>query len=410
MYSFPTATMTAFSKMSKQKQLSVVMTVLLAVLCPIGVVFRKQPASNHESKHEDGHQQANLRVAIHPPSKNHRRQLKQVDGDAPMIHLDPVDGHFPWLHIPKTGSSFVNVLIQFACANFPAEEPLSTGGVNHFNEYTSNSEYECSQEYAGIPFLAEDSFHQPVTDAVYQQNKGKLMGMLREPKSHRVSYAKHKFMKHYGSEGWKEYISINGLPKDDKTFKTMLGFNRGFETSFLAGPRHAFRYKDDEEEQREILDEAKHRLTEGFQYIGITNRYPESVCLFYSKFAKPGDDTGTDKSCKPVVFKPVNTAAGCDGERVAEFNFTDADWEYFEDYDDEIDREVYNHALELFEADLVRYGVTRESCIARGCWPEEKDVETEETNEPKESEKNTKDTNNKSSHVHDETGKWENTG
>mmetsp|Transcript_6101 Transcript_6101/g.10943 ORF Transcript_6101/g.10943 Transcript_6101/m.10943 type:complete len:382 (-) Transcript_6101:251-1396(-) len=294
-------------------------------------------------------------------------------GTAPMVHLEPVDDHIPWLHIPKTGTSFVNVLLHYACQNAPTKRPMGTWGLHAWEEYASNSEYKCSQEYSRIPFLfpsyEEDhhSFHAIVTDEIYKHNKGKLIGMLRDPKSHRMSLTKHKYLDDYGTKLFKSFARNHGLAEDDKSLSTFLGFVRGVEAGALLGSRNVFRYKKEDKQEQALVDLAKHRLTEGFQYIGITNRYPESVCLFYSKFAKPGDSSGTDKTCKPVVFRAVNTA----DSHVSAFNFTDADWDYFESYDDEIDREIYNHALELFEADLIRYGITKDSCVARGCWPEE---------------------------------------
>ena len=69
-----------------------------------------------------------------------------------------------------------------------------------------------------------------------------------------------------------------------------------------------------------------------------------------------------------MVFNPTNTAQ----DHSSQFNFTSDDWKYFESYDDEVDREIYNHALQLFEADLARFGVTKKACVARDCWPKEK--------------------------------------
>ena len=157
------------------------------------------------------------------------------------------------------------------------------------------------------------------------------------------------------------------MPEDDKWLSTFLAYERAIETFYLFGERfhHPFGLNNQYFEKM-LVNLAKQRLNEGFQFIGITNRWEESVCLFFSKFIKPGDESGTERSCRPEVFEPINTASS---HRSA-FNFTKEDLKYFDSYDDEIDRETYNHALRLFEADLLRYGVTRDACISRGCWPE----------------------------------------
>eukprot|EP00581_Thalassiosira_minuscula_P013461 CAMPEP_0183717498 /NCGR_PEP_ID=MMETSP0737-20130205/11102_1 /TAXON_ID=385413 /ORGANISM="Thalassiosira miniscula, Strain CCMP1093" /LENGTH=384 /DNA_ID=CAMNT_0025946959 /DNA_START=83 /DNA_END=1237 /DNA_ORIENTATION=- len=364
-------------------------SVVLLTVCALGVVYYQQASHNvsdalNTAKGMIRAVSESTRVSI--LDKRHLRvgtenynysSSSTTQGNAPMIHLESVDDHFAWFHIEKTGSSFVNTLQYYACANPPKK--LGTGGANHWaDEVTSISEYQCAKEYSQNPRLR--GFHEPLNHDIYEHYKGKLVGMLREPKSHRISYAKHKFLNLYydtyesgkpkGRHKWQKFISQNGFPEHDQRASTYLQFMRGFETSWLVGEPWVFQIH--RETERALIDLAKHRLNEGFQYIGITNRYAESVCLFYSKFQKPWDSSGSDKTCKPQVFEAVNTAAS---HEIQEFEFTEEDLKYLESWDDEIDREVYNYALELFEADLRRYNVTQEACIAKGCWPEPTDIE-----------------------------------
>mmetsp|Transcript_1001 Transcript_1001/g.1749 ORF Transcript_1001/g.1749 Transcript_1001/m.1749 type:complete len:387 (+) Transcript_1001:97-1257(+) len=342
-----------------------------------------------------------------------RRLRTQTEDGAqdtsPMVPLESVGGHIPWLHIEKTGSSFVNVLLHYACANAPSDEAMA-GGPHHWEHRTSVSEYECSDDYTFFPYLYPANnldykdFHAPLFDAIYEHNKGNLVGMLRDPRSHRLSFAKHKYLEQYGSDGWIKFTSKRGYSETDKSLRVFLEYMKGFETAVLAGQRPIFRSGLDKKKERAVIDLAKQRLREGFQYIGITDRYLESVCLFYSKFSKPGDDSGADKTCKPVVFMPVNVAS----DHMVAFNFTDADWEYYEDYDDKIDREIFEFATELFEADLLRYGVTRESCIARGCWPEDEVDDSEGSN--KDAKETSKQVERVDEEAEDEISEWEESG
>ena len=51
-----------------------------------------------------------------------KRELKVTSRE-----LSNVDNHYPWLHIPKTGSSFINTLFRSACADVPTDLVLEAG-------------------------------------------------------------------------------------------------------------------------------------------------------------------------------------------------------------------------------------------------------------------------------------------
>lgn len=134
----------------------------------------------------------------------------------------------------------------------------------------------------------------------------------------------------------------------DDRFRTFLDFMEGSMTKHLANVSESAWNVSTKSvspgRRAEIIDSAKKRLSEGFQYVGITNRYAESICLFFIKFAKPGNrSSSTEPLCKPAVLKSLNTATE---HKQSSFNFTEEDLIYFETYDDTADREVYNHAFE----------------------------------------------------------------
>lgn len=288
-----------------------------------------------------------------------------IRAEAPVLRVKPVDNHFAWLHIEKTGSTFITVLLHYACANAP---PDRTIWVGEFKLIVAEEESRCDEKYIGDPFLtasanqSKQEFHEKLKVPIYEHNKGRLIGMFREPISHRISLAKHKFDEFYEREDYGKFLSRNGFPTNDTRLSNFLQFTEGFQTSRLAGTPE---FSTGINNKTADINLAKRRLTNGFQYIGITNRWAESVCLFFFKFKKPGKHSIREPLCPPAVFGAVNTA----GEHSAAFNFTDEDMKYLENYDDPADREVYNHALQLFEAELHRYGVTEESCAAKGCWP-----------------------------------------
>ena len=72
-----------------------------------------------------------------------------------------------WLHIPKAGSSFINVLWRYACPSAPAELAA----------------YWRSGRCANVTILFDDA-HAP---AVYPRDAGKLVGLFRAPAARRAS-------------------------------------------------------------------------------------------------------------------------------------------------------------------------------------------------------------------------------
>jgi len=297
---------------------------------------------------------------------------KPASTSMPMPHpLEPVGHHFAWHHIEKTGSSFVNALFHYACANGPtaAIQPRQYG------KKFADKGFQCDKKFSGLPFLtteseSENAFHSNLNlklkPDVYEYNKGRLVGMIREPKSHRVSLAEHKYVK----SGYSTKVK-------DGRFSSFLEYVEGFLTHQLApikrvhGGYGGYSCQNNCPQEIEL---AKQRLTEGFQYVGITDRWAESMCLFFFKFSKPGNRTGTTEPlCHPAVFANPNPHYG-----TSQFNFTEEDLEYLKTYDDPNDRQIYNHAVDIFEADMRRYGVTREACAARGCWPKQVEEQVEE--------------------------------
>ena len=274
--------------------------------------------------------------------------------------INTVDDHFAWLHIEKTGTSFVNVLLHYACSNIT--EDLILRAVHPYEQVTSNHQFICATKYLRYPFLSKASnttgaYHQSLTHDIYNYNKGNLIALFREPKQHRISFLKHKYSEVIEGRAWKKFSHLRRHKPNTTSLMDMLDFLRGYETAMLLGDRNLFRKNLTSSQVDLYLSEAKKRLQEGFQFIGITNRYSESVCLFNVKFGG---------HCKQVMFQKVNKASN----HPDAFNFSKADWGFFEKYDDYVDRQLYNYVENIFEKELKMYKISEKSCAAIGCWPQ----------------------------------------
>merc|ERR1712070_1213448 len=95
----------------------------------------------------------------------------------------------------------------------------------------------------------------------------------------------------------------------------------------------------------EMVSTAIERLNYGFAFVGLTEEWALSVCLFHAMFG--GD-------CHPREF--VNTRLGL--KRDVERYDTSA----LRGYRDEYDGAVYEHSVRLFRAALDVYGVNVDSC------------------------------------------------
>ena len=97
--------------------------------------------------------------------------------------------------------------------------------------------------------------------------------------------------------------------------------------------------------------EASRRVREGFAFVGLTEEWDMSICLFHKIFG--GD-------CHAEEFADIRpTSSGKDAS-------VDYDTSELMGFHDDIDEVVYSAALEVFKANIVLYNVSQDSC--RSCF------------------------------------------
>lgn len=286
--------------------------------------------------------------------------------------IQGMDGRFAWLHIEKTGTSFTNALLRLACDNVPAGFHSIT--PNEYEESIRNLMLEnpsaCREDFRLVPFLEPEwkQWHSWLSEDLYEHFRGALVGFFREPAAHRKSLFTHRYdqvIKRVHYDELKEYMTkkANG-ELSVNPIQVFLEYTRGYQMERLTNTKfhQPTFWEQDELHQKGIVLEsfrmAKERL-QNFQFVGITNRYDESMCLFHFMFHFP-------RGCDIGVFRAMNTASG---HTPPSYNLTEHDIETMKTHNYDIDGLLYDEALRIFETNLRLYGVSEESCIKAQCWP-----------------------------------------
>lgn len=97
------------------------------------------------------------------------------------------------------------------------------------------------------------------------------------------------------------------------------------------------------------LAKAIRRLREGFKFIGLSEEYDLSVCLFHAKLGG---------ECLPAEFEHMRKR----GDRRTRYNSS-----RLQGYKDETDGMLYEEAKRIFWENIAKYKVTRERCEKEIC-------------------------------------------
>eukprot|EP00931_Biecheleriopsis_adriatica_P118056 TRINITY_DN93526_c0_g1_i1.p1 TRINITY_DN93526_c0_g1~~TRINITY_DN93526_c0_g1_i1.p1 ORF type:complete len:341 (-),score=29.17 TRINITY_DN93526_c0_g1_i1:29-1051(-) len=284
----------------------------------------------------------------------HRRETRNGSGNV----LANADG-IPWVHIPKTGSSFMNAIAYYACnlnlsktsdvCLFKQDFSVKTGvkswkGLHRRVGCVSSTPpfFKCTSAsrdpHQRRPHeSSEYCFHHQLTDALYNRHRGLLVTMLRDPSQWKISYWKDKVvLSRFESEENLRY------KRGDLTFHQFLSEMAGFQSRFLSG-LHS------EESRPRWAAVAKQRLDQGFAFFGLTHRWDESICLFHFKFQLG--------RCPPCTLAKLNAARM---DLPANLSQGEAAW-------DAIDEDLLSFATSKFEQEQSRYGADLQTCVSCGC-------------------------------------------
>jgi len=256
-----------------------------------------------------------------------------------------------WVHIPKCGSSFLNTLVNMPgfCPAWPAATPLTTLDNESFLDVF----------YGLCPSLCDErKLHCNKVDHEclgedYYGRAGSYVAMFRQPEQRLLSLYTFFWPDasgHPEEVGW----TMGRLPRPPLKdfllhFQGLMAYQLTAEGDLAPKPQNvsASELHLPELPSRTLAmgREAAKRVRDGFAFVGLTEQWDLSICLFHAMFGGP---------CLALDFKNTRPTE----KKSADFYDTTS----LQGWKDEVDHLVYQAALEVFSQNLLRYNVTPESC------------------------------------------------
>lgn len=277
---------------------------------------------------------------VHPRRVLDGRQLRKTRRDIQLIadasdaqHLDPTK--LSWLHFPKTGTSFANSLVSWACSDIAEDDAVDMS-------YSDDSGAFLWGFMEAHPGKCLEGFemcggHAPISDDPkdncnsWPASRGHFIAMFRQPEQRMISGFHQNCHDVEGNEHSLRHYSrlVEGCG-----VKMMNGNGCG----------------EDVEVTDQMLTQALFRLGDGFAFVGLTEEWALSVCLFHAMFG--GD-------CHEREFLNVRpgTNRSEDGYDVSELGGWHDTW----------DGALYKRATEIFWANIDKFHVSRDSCAKDVC-------------------------------------------
>lgn len=248
---------------------------------------------------------------------------------------------FLWVHIPKTGTSFVNTLLFTACLKWPKEavmdDSMESQGIPYlFKEHPLGK--NCPGGFNAEYPAPSEGGHYGLSNELFAKQRGHLVGMFRRPQNRIVSA--------FSQPG----APWGAVATGHHNFTQYALHEKGCMTKSLARDGWYPCKLGSKAASQEEVDMAVSRL-QGFAFIGLTEEWNLSVCLFHAVFG--GDIYQEEVAVTRPGQGPIREAAS------QEFLASLKDWE------DRADEEVYAAAAKLFWQQIQKYNVRRGHCEQR---------------------------------------------
>lgn len=246
-----------------------------------------------------------------------------------------------WLHIPKCGTSWLNVIFHYACPRVPENVTCSlvvgrTGGPIAEELLRRWPPWR----WCNTPFISRPNFHNPYTPRA----KDFAVGLFREPRARLVSAFHHNSHSNGmdPAERHRMLAALKSIPDERKRLAAFVAYPglANCMTKMVLG----FACASPVEISSDMLDEAKRRVREDFAFVGLTNAWNQSVCLFHRMWG--GRTLAVEfENTRPGGYRSTPSAA--DANYLREIGYADRD------------TELYAEVEALFSRRLRQYGCAR---------------------------------------------------
>jgi len=266
-----------------------------------------------------------------------------LDAATAMVHLSPPEDipmPVSWFHIPKAGSSFAETLlgVEELCGS-AGQQFDQTIWLEDIETYCpgiwSPQHCKASSFTAGHRATWSECSEQGYLGDVDRLGLH-LMGFFRQPEQ--------RLLSDYSmlcSTGGSLDPSCN---QKQNFFKQHQACATKMLTSTSLVVDHCVSHSEPSESDAIAAED---RLMNLFAFVGITEKWDLSICLFNAKYNNPCKSNQFDSSFH------VNSTTEAHG-----WYDTDA----LDGFVDKYDGRLYDRALQMFEEDLVRFGVSEENC------------------------------------------------
>mmetsp|Transcript_79650 Transcript_79650/g.140588 ORF Transcript_79650/g.140588 Transcript_79650/m.140588 type:complete len:386 (-) Transcript_79650:152-1309(-) len=276
---------------------------------------------------------------------------------------DRCQAKLAWFHVMKAGSTFGATLAHFANGSLPSEAHMpSCGALDDSYEDACPGGAQGEEEFFVYKYPKEQWFpkvfwspddndpgnHRSIHPLDWKRWQGSFVGMFRQPEERMVSAFNHF------AEGKGDLLSFRKY-----TLGTVTKMLAGTAEIGIAVVRCSFewleKYSNTENCTTEDclecirdpgtdLDQALTRL-DGFGFIGLTEHYNLSVCLFHVMFGG---------ECLPIEFANMRSADYVEDPAVL--------LEKLQGLEDPYDNAIYSKASTVFWDRIARYGINQEKC------------------------------------------------
>eukprot|EP00450_Noctiluca_scintillans_P006398 CAMPEP_0194493206 /NCGR_PEP_ID=MMETSP0253-20130528/11496_1 /TAXON_ID=2966 /ORGANISM="Noctiluca scintillans" /LENGTH=318 /DNA_ID=CAMNT_0039334165 /DNA_START=142 /DNA_END=1098 /DNA_ORIENTATION=- len=247
-----------------------------------------------------------------------------------------------WLHIPKCGSSFANAVLHTTstCPNTPTDFTFDMTTMGYgVNETLRGYCPELIFSSVGH-FGSHDALGSISTKAL-----GSVVTLLRDPEQRILSAF---------NDNYHDWVSSTP-PENELEFATynagcqlrMLVRNDPAQRTFAPACRHTLPTDKEVALGQKIL-------RRDFSFVGITDQYDLSVCLFRFMFGGP---------CLPSMFSNVHKGAS-QSTTFVNTSATLYDTSVLQSFTDTADRALYDRGVLIFDQLLLQYDVTEDACQA----------------------------------------------
>lgn len=232
-----------------------------------------------------------------------------------------------WLHVPKAGTSFANVLVTWGCPNLPDNSVVNNAYSNANGQFVPGFMHAHREQcQSGMTLCG--SGHVPMVAGGcndWRTHRGNFVALFRQPEQRVLSGFYH-----------------NRHDVSDKTLDLPSYARRiaGCSVRMING----LHCGDPAPITGQMQATAMSRLEEGFAFVGLTDDWARSVCLFHLMHGGP---------CHKREFLDVRPGAKHDD------NY---DTSGLQGWTDPHDGPLYARAAELFATNVQKYHATDEAC------------------------------------------------